>query len=375
MNRSQTIRASWSSWMSQSFEPVGPAWWQWLWTLLFAMLVAAGFTVIGFALFASGSTAWRNLTGWAQWYLNYLIVSLAIGYSIQGLFGLSRRVLGKARIRRFSRWQRTAYFIAIPLAGLALGMAIGMPLVRGNVGAWDWPSDANGIFASVLLSLLVFVLFQVYFSTRHRRIAAERQAAEAQLRLLQAQMEPHFLFNTLANVVGLMETDTPRAKAMLESFTDYLRASLLSLRAPEHSLGDELDLIEAYLRVVKVRMDDRLRYRIEVPGELRALRVPALSVQPLVENAVLHGLEPSIAGGEVVLGARLEAGRLVLRVSDDGIGLANTPRSPRTGSGTALNNIRARLAQVHGDLARLQIDAAEPHGVIATLTLPTGSTA
>jgi len=375
MNRSQMIRASWASWMSQSFEPVGPGWWQYVWTFVFSMGVAAGFTVVGFALFASGGTAWRNLAGWGQWYLNYLVVSLAIGYSIHGLFKLGKSAFGKARIQRFSRWQRCAYFTVIPIGGLMLGMAIGLPLARGNLGTWVWPNDTNGVVASVLLSLLVFLLFQVYFSTRHRRIAAEHQAAEAQLRLLQAQMEPHFLFNTLANVVSLMEADTPRAKAMLESFTDYLRASLLSLRAPEHSLGDELDLIEAYLRVVKVRMDDRLRYRIDVAAELRVQRVPALSLQPLVENAVVHGLEPSIAGGEVVLSAWLEAGRLVIRVGDDGIGLDGAHHSARAGNGTALNNIRARLQQRHGERAQLQIERAAPHGVLATLTLPTGTTA
>ena len=369
------IRASWGAWMSQSFEPVGPAWWQYVWTLLFSMAVAAGFTVVGFALFASGSTAWRNLAGWAQWYLNYLVVSAAIGFSIHGLFNLGKRVLGRARIRGLSRLQRVAYYSGIPAAGLALGLSIGMPLVRGNVGTFVVRTDANALAGSLLLSLLVWLMFQVYFSTRHRRIAAERQAAEAQLRLLQAQMEPHFLFNTLANVVSLMEADTPRAKAMLESFTDYLRASLLSLRAPEHSLGDELDLIEAYLRVVQVRMDNRLRYRIEVPTALRTHPVPALSLQPLVENAVVHGLEPSIDGGTVVLGARIEAGRLVIRVSDDGIGLGAATRGARTGSGTALHNIRARLQQMHGGLAQLQIDAAPPHGVLATLTLPAATSA
>ncbi len=373
MNRNQTIRASWASWMSQSFEPVGPRWWQFGWTFLFSMVVAAGFTIVGFALFASGGTAWRNLTGWGQWYANYLIVSLAIGYSIQALFALGRRALGKSRIQRLTRVQRAAYYSAIPLAGLTVGLCIGLPLARGNVGTWVLPSDANGITASILLSLLAFMLFQVYFTTRHRRIAAERQATEAQLRLLQAQMEPHFLFNTLANVVGLMDVDTGRAKAMLESFTDNLRASLLSLRAPAHPLGEELDLIEAYLRVVKVRMDDRLRYRIDVPGALRSLPLPALSLQPLVENAVVHGLEPAIEGGEITLSARLEGDRLVLRVTDDGVGLDAVPSRPRRGSGTAVNNIRARLEQLHGERADLQIRSAAPRGVVAILTLPAGA--
>ena len=361
--------------MSQSFQPVGPAWWQYAWTFLFSMVVAAGFTVGGFVLFASGSGAWRNLAGWGQWYLNYLVVSLAIGFSIHLLFDLGKRVLGRARIRGFARWQRALYFSGVPITGLVLGLSIGLRLVDSSNSTVAAPRDANSWVGSLLLAALIWLLFQIYFSTRQRRLAAERQAAEAQLRLLQAQMEPHFLFNTLANVVGLMEADAPRAKAMLESFTDYLRASLISLRAPTHSLGAELDLVEAYLRVAKVRMDDRLRYRLEVPAELRTQPVPALSVQPLVENAVVHGLEPSIDGGEIVLSAQIVGTRLVLRVHDDGIGLGATRRSPCAGSGSALNNIRARLQQVHGDLAELQIEAAPPHGVLATLTLPAGTTA
>jgi signal transduction histidine kinase len=371
MNRSQMIRASWGSWMSQSYHgAVGPAWWQYVWTFLFSMAVAAGFTVVGFAMFASGDGAWRNLSGWAQWYGNYLVVSLAIGYSIHGLFALGRQVFGVPRIRRFSRWQRTAYFALLPLAGVAIGLAIGTPLVDRSASTLRLPSDGNAVFGSVLLSLLVWLLFQNYFSARHRRLAAERRATEAQLRLLQAQMEPHFLFNTLANVVGLMEADTPRAKAMLESFTDYLRASLGSLRSGEHTLGDEMALVEAYLRVVGVRMEERLRIRIDVPAALRSLRVPALSLQPLVENAVVHGLEPSIEGGTLQITARREAGQLTLQVSDDGVGITASPQRTARGAGVALDNLRERLAQIGDPRAGLHIVAAPPRGVSATLTLP-----
>ncbi|HEX7438307.1 MAG TPA: histidine kinase, partial [Caldimonas sp.] len=141
-------------------------------------------------------------------------------------------------------------------------------------------------------------------------IQAENQATEAQLRLLQAQIEPHFLFNTLANVVGLIEADPPRAKLMLESFIDYLRSSLGGLRGERHTLGEEIDLIDAYLRVIAIRMAHRLHYEIDVPDALRALPLPALSLQPLVENAVVHGLEPKIEGGRVRVDAR-EANGLI----------------------------------------------------------------
>lgn len=356
--------------MSQSFEPVGPAWLRYVWTFLFSAVVAAGFTIVGFLMFARGDSSWRTPADWGAQYLAYLVVSLAIGYSIHALFSLARRALGVARIRRFTKWQRTLFFSAIPLSGVFIGMWIGLTLLGNNVRAWATSGEPNSVVGSILFALLVWFLFSVYFSTRHQKLAAERRAAQAQLRLLQGQMEPHFLFNTLANIVSLMDADPPRAKLMLESFTDYLRASLGSLRDAEQTLGDELDLIAAYLRVVKVRMEERLEYHIEVPAALRTLRLPALSLQPLVENAVVHGLEPKIEGGHVWITARCGAGSLAISVTDDGLGLDAARNSVSRGTGTALNNIRERLRQTHGDAGRLQIEPSVPHGVRATLTLP-----
>ncbi|MEO7336149.1 MAG: histidine kinase [Caldimonas sp.] len=370
MTRSELIRASWNSWMTQSARPAGPAWWQLVWTFLFSMAVAAGFTIVGFVLFARGDSAWRNVSGWGQWYLNYLIVSLAIGYSIHGLFYIGGRLLGQARIATFTRGKRISYYTLVPACGVVLGNAVGLPLIDRQQSNIAVPTDWNARIGSLLIALLLLIMFQVFFSLRHRRIAAERRAAQAQLQLLQAQMEPHFLFNTLANVVGLMDIDTPRAKAMLESFTDYLRASLISLRTPEHSLGNELALVEAYLRVAQVRMDDRLRYRIDVPDALRDARVPALGLQPLVENAVIHGLEPSIDGGCITVTAQRRGDLLELRVVDDGVGLPSTARPAVAGHGSAVANIRERIAQGDDARAELRLEPAPPHGVQATLILP-----
>ncbi len=340
-------------------------------TLRFAAIVALGFTLLTFAM-TSGHPSWHSAAGWGRALATSAVFAVCISFTIDALFALGRRLLG-ARLPALSRVQRALFHWGTPLVGLAFAL----PLASVLTGVTGPPRDGPQMHATPLgaaaFMLLVMAIFYAFFAIRARQLRAERQASEAQLRLLQGQMEPHFLFNTLANVVGLMEADTPRAKAMLESFTDYLRASLGSLREPEHALGAELDLIEAYLRVAQVRMEDRLHYRIDVAPELRALRVPSLSLQPLVENAVVHGLEPSIAGGHIVVAARREADRLVVRVSDDGLGLAAAPgRTPR-GSGSALNNIRERLRQSHGDGAHLQIECGTPRGVLATLTLPTGA--
>jgi signal transduction histidine kinase len=360
MNKSQIIRASWGAWMSQSYQPVGPRWLQYIWTFLFSMVVAAIFTVVGLAMFGGDDSTSHTLSGVLQWYFSYLVVSLAIGFCIHGLFDAARSMVGVARIRQFTGWQRAVYFSAIPIGGTLIGMVVGLALLGNDV--------RDGAPRDLVFGLLVWFAFSLYFSTRHKRIVAEHRAAQAQLRLLQGQMEPHFLFNTLANVVSLIDIDAPRAKLMLESFTDYLRASLGSLRHEEQGLGDELGLIEAYLRVVKVRMDDRLDYSFEVPAALRPLRLPALSLQPLVENAVVHGLEPKIDGGRVRIAATLDAaGSLVVTVTDDGLGLEAASAAGSRGSGTALANIRERLRQTDGSLT---IEPATPQGVRATLTVP-----
>jgi sensor histidine kinase YesM len=257
-------------------------------------------------------------------------------------------------------------------------LAIGLPAASLLTGAMraraEGPTLSATPLGAAVFMLLMMVVFYGYFTIRGLPQRAERQALEAQLKLLQGQIEPHFLFNTLANVVGLMESDTPRAKLMLESFVDYLRSSLGGMRKADHTLGDELGLVEAYLRVIQIRMEDRLHYTIDVRDDLRKLELPALTLQPLVENAVLHGLEPKIDGGSVRIAARLDELRgtrtLVLTIDDDGLGLAQDRPARRSGSGTALANIRERLAQSYGDAAGLRVEPATPGGVRATLTLP-----
>ncbi|HWH84430.1 MAG TPA: histidine kinase [Burkholderiaceae bacterium] len=335
-------------------------------TLAFALVSALGFTLLTFALTA-GHPGWRSAAGWARTLAVCLAFAVGIGFTIAGLYGLARRLLGR---RTLTPLQMRLYYWGTPLLGLALAVPLISAVVEAIPGAEAGPQLRTTPLGAVAFMLLVTALFYGYFAIRARQWRAERRAAQAQLQLLQAQMEPHFLFNTLANVVGLMDADTPRAKAMLESFTDYLRASLISLRAPEHALGAELDLVEAYLRVAQVRMDDRLRFRIDVPAELRAARVPALSLQPLVENAVVHGLEPAIAGGQITISARRLGHLIELRVVDDGVGLDAAPRVAARGHGSALANIRERLQQIADAGAALRVEPAVPHGVQAVLTLP-----
>jgi sensor histidine kinase YesM len=198
--------------------------------------------------------------------------------------------------------------------------------------------------------------------------ASARLLAEARLRALQAQIEPHFLYNTLANVVSLIGPQPAQAQHMLERFIDYLRASLNASREERSTLGAETRLIAAYLDVLKVRMGDRLRYRIEVPDELKQFVIAPMLLQPVVENAIAHGLEPKVEGGEVVLSARVQGEQLCLQISDTGAGLSTAPSKP--GGGVGLSNLRDRLRTLYDGAAQVQLLENQPCGMTVRLLLP-----
>jgi two-component sensor histidine kinase len=370
------LRRSWRSWFSNDMRPVGPRWLQLVWTLVFCMIVAVPFTVFGFAAFAHGEGAWRNVAGWLEWYVINLKVSLTIGFLCHFLFFATGRLIGGDRIRAFNNWQRTVYFSTVPIVGTAIGWPLGAWVSGYRLISWRLLENPNTLASTVLVGLVITLIFHFIFAAKARQLEAEKKAAEAQLRLLQGQIEPHFLFNTLANVLSLIDHDAPKAKQMLESFTDYLRSSLTSLRVEQATLGSELDLVQNYLGLLKMRMEDRLRFSIVIdtdtatPGDnsLRELRLPPLLLQPLVENAIHHGLEPKVEGGHVNVRAQREDGQLVLTITDDGLGL-NAPPRRKGGAGVALANLRERLQAQYGDEASLTLTDAHP-GTVATLRLP-----
>jgi Histidine kinase len=371
MKTTEMLRLSWRAWLSRGSPRVGPWWMEHVWTIVFSLVVALGFSIL-----FSASRSHVSIAGWLAWYGRNAIVSLTIGFCVRFSFWAAGTLVGRTRLARFAPWQRRIYFTFVPLLGVVVGWPLGMLWALGIDVRRFFPLDRPGLmFGSVLLVLLITAVFHQFFWAKSRQIQAENRATEAQLRLLQAQIEPHFLFNTLANVASLMEVDAARAKTMLEAFVDYLRASLSGLGQGNHTLGDEIDLVDAYMRIIKIRMEDRLDYAIEVPAALRALPLPALTLQPLVENAIVHGLEPQIAGGTVRIGARLVDRSLVITVDDDGAGLARAGLAParRGSAGTALANIRKRLEQGYGSSASLRIEPAEPRGVRARLSLPVAS--
>jgi len=360
------LRASWTSWYASDLRIVGPRWLQLVWTFVFSTGVGLAFFVLGLSMRVIARGSWPSLEGALFWLGSNLVVAWTIGAIIHALFALAIGWLGADRIRRFDNPRKGLFFGGIPLLGTAIGWPLGAWLVSGQVGHWFPFGRADAILASLLFSVLISGLFYLHFDAKARQIDAEKRATEAQLRLLQAQIEPHFLFNTLANVQALVDEDAPRAKAMLSAFTDYLRASLGGLRRDEAPLADELALAEAYLRVQRTRMEERLRFRIDADDTARRALLPPLLLQPLVENAVHHGIEPQIDGGTVEVRARAEGGRLLVEVADDGGGLQ---ASTRNGSGVALGNIRERLQARYGSEARFDL-TGQARGTRARLSLP-----
>jgi hypothetical protein len=201
------------------------------------------------------------------------------------------------------------------------------------------------------------------------RESMQRQLSESRMQMMQAQVEPHFLFNTLASVEFLIETNPPRASAMQRSLIQYLRAVLPQMRESNltTNLGRELDMVTAYLALLKMRMEERLTVRIDVPEALRSASFPPMMLQSLVENAIKHGLECKPEGGHLSVSAEVANNKLRVTVADDGVGFGVMPSN---GTGLGLTNIRERLKLLHGDAGQFHVAANEPSGVIASIEIP-----
>jgi len=201
------------------------------------------------------------------------------------------------------------------------------------------------------------------------REAMQRQLMETKMQMMQAQVEPHFLFNTLASVEHLIRVDPPRASAMQRSLIQYLRAVLPQMRdnAVVTGLGREVDMVNAYLDLLKMRMEERLTVNLRVPDGLRSAAFPPMMLQSMVENAIKHGLECKPEGGTLNIVAEVVDSRLRVTVADDGVGFGVMPSD---GTGLGLQTIRERLKLLHGEAGWLHIGANSPTGVIATIEVP-----
>ncbi len=306
-----------------------------------------------------------------------ILVANVIGYVIHALFFTGSAFGIDHAVRRRGFPAKVTYFTLLPLAGVLIGFWIVSFIV--DVGFRNWLTDPTAIISIATTSIVISTIISLIFFSRERGARAEaslaverarahrieREAALSNLRALQAQIEPHFLFNTLANVVSLVDPDPAKAKRMLESFIRFLRASLNATRRESTTLGEEKELIGAYLDVLQVRMEARLRYRIEIDPEIESFTLPPMLLQPVIENAIRHGLEPKVQGGEVVFSARREGDRVAIEIADSGVGFA-----PVTRGGVGLANLRDRLKLLYGDAASFDIGENAPSGSRITLRLP-----
>jgi two-component sensor histidine kinase len=198
------------------------------------------------------------------------------------------------------------------------------------------------------------------------RSELERKALDARMRLLQAQVKPHFLFNTLANVQALVDAGSPQASKVLASLIAYLRAAVPRMQADAATLEQELELVRAYLEIMQMRMPDRLQFALRLDPAAAPMQCPPMTLLTLVENAVQHGIDPSEVGGRIDVDISMQDGRCRVRVADTGVGLKTTG----SGLGTGLSTLRERMQLAFGGDAQFHLTEIEPHGVCADLTFP-----
>jgi len=307
----------------------------------------------------------------------FAVISNLIGFAIHALYSAGQLFGLEQRAKRSNFAVKTAYFSIIPIIGVIAGMQGADWIFHIGFSGWlvtpEWLMSI--VATSVVISLVLSTLF--YLREREARaqadVAREREIAErlqrdavaANLRALQAQIEPHFLFNTLANVSTLIDRDAPQAKRMLERFIHFLRGSLAATRTERTTLGAEGELIASYLDVLRVRMGPRLEYAVDIEPSLVDFAIAPMLLQPVVENAIRHGLEAKVEGGRVDFRARRESGSVCIDVRDTGVGFAAT-----TTGGVGLTNLRDRLRGLYGEAATLCIGENHPSGTVVTVRLP-----
>jgi Histidine kinase len=364
-----------------SASPALPLWQRMLRHMLASVVLCTGVAVFLSLLLRDGF--WRN------W-----VFSMCIGGSIQGLievgrYGISawlrrRGVDGPHLQTNWPGWRYMApYVLLAALTGYVLGMnlgalLLGLPVPVQMGGGWR----VLAIVLTITVGVSVLATYNFYMQGQMAAMEAQtqaalRQASDNQLRLLQSQLEPHMLFNTLANLRVLVTLDPPRAQAMLDHLIRYLRATLGASHAQLHPLATEFAFLDDYLALMALRMGPRLQVQLDLPEALRQQPVPPLLLQPLVENCIRHGLEPKVAGGRISVRAAQQGASLVLTVRDTGVGLADAAAhaqgaTPDTGHHYGTRHVASRLATLYGSQAsyRLQPAPDADGGTLAEVRLP-----
>lgn len=297
------------------------------------------------------------------------------------LFGFT--VAGAWRQALLPRW--VAQLLAVMLGAALSPLVVQMLSVHGDFSAFiGSPHNVRGYVLVTFSAAVIGSLFALGALYRERdaqarsealrfaleRETLQRQAADARLHLMTAQIEPHFLLNTLANVQQLVESGSPQAVPVFRSLIAYLRAAMPQLHQRGATLGDEERLVRAYLELMLMRMPDRLAFTVDVEPALRGLAFPQMALLTLVENAIRHGIDPGEGGGRIEVGARRDAAGAAVHlwVADTGLGL-----SEGAGTGTGLHNLQERLVAFFGPAASVTLAGQAPRGVRADIRIPTAA--
>ena len=356
--------------MYLSSTPTTELWPDTLKGVLRAIAVAAVFWALAATLLyllSPGLDTWSRL----------MVFHECVGMTMVACVLLLRRARAFSRFQPMTRWLLTGV-VAIP-TGFVVGhqfafLVLGEPLRM--VGY------LNVSLIPVLFTLLVGGVGLHYYATREQlakeaaaRSEAQRLAVDSQLRLLRAQLEPHMLFNTLANLRSLVREDVDRAESMIDQLIVYLRSALAASQTESVALSREFAQLRAYLDIMALRMGPRLSFRLELPAALEAITVPPMLLQPLVENAVKHGLEPKVGPGFIEVVACAATAGIEIRINDSGLGMpadAEDELAARpAGASYGLQHVRDRLQAIYGPAARLRLERRQPTGVSAVVFIPT----
>ncbi len=341
-----------------------------LYTFIWNALLGTAFSLIGMML--AGRLSMK------MFFYNQVFAQ-CIGYTIHAMFYLGGLTI-ESWILRQSRPVIVIYYSACATIGVVIGWVVGGTYLDLDMARLVMkPSWLIGIsINSVIISLIILAIYinrekkllaEMQLERERARFAEiERNATVANLRMLQAQIEPHFLFNTLANVTSLIHPAPDKAKHMLESFIHYLRGSLAASREESTTLAQEFKLMQDFLDILKIRMGDRLQTMLDLPDDLGDAAIPPMLIQPLVENAIKHGLEPKVEGGMLTLKAEADGANIRILIIDTGLGFSNA-----TSAGVGLRNVRERIAALFGNAGRIAIEENASGGTQVIITLPRGS--
>jgi sensor histidine kinase YesM len=300
----------------------------------------------------------------------------SVGLTMLACVLLLRHTRAFPRFKSMTRWLLIG-IVAIP-TGFVVGHQIAFLLLGEPLRMVGYLSVS---LIPILFTLVVGGLGLHSFATREQlaqeaaaRSEAQRLAVESQLRLLRAQLEPHMLFNTLANLRSLVREDVDRAESMIDQLIVYLRSALAASQTESVPLSLEFAQLRAYLDIMSLRMGPRLTYRLELPADLETTAVPPMMLQPLVENAIKHGLEPKVGPGSIEVVARATAAGIEIRIDDSGLGLPeedeHEPSARPASTSYGLRHVRDRLQAIYGPAARLSLERRHPTGVSALVFIP-----